>query len=246
MRMTHARGMGRAARDSCHPISTYSRLARLISAKCITLSWLAFAQVLTCEAGELTVSVTDRLGSAVANVVATATPTAGAPGANAAHHTAVMDQHNLAFLPQVLVVAVGTEVEFPNNDSVSHQVYSFSKAKKFQLPLYKGAQHRPVTFDQAGIVVLGCNIHDQMAAYIYVTDAPFYGTTDAQGSLRLPNVPAGDYLVRLWSPFIADDPANLTRTVHVDEQARASARVQLLREQRSRPEPRPRRADWSY
>jgi plastocyanin len=223
-----------------------SRLARLIFVKCVTLSWLAFAQILPCEAGVLTVSVTDRLGSAVADVVATATPTAAAGGTTVAHHTAVMDQHNLAFLPQVLVVAVGTEVEFPNNDSVSHQVYSFSKAKKFQLPLYKGVQHRPVTFDQAGIVVLGCNIHDQMAGYIYVTDAPLYGTTDAQGTLRLPNLPAGDYLVRLWSPFIADDPTNLTRTVHVTEEAPASTRVQLQREQRSRPEPRPRRADWSY
>ena len=75
-------------------------------------------------------------------------------------------------------VGVGTRVEFPNNDSVSHQVYSFSPAKRFQLPLYKGEIHPPVTFDQPGLVVLGCNIHDSMVGYIYVTDAPYFGTTE--------------------------------------------------------------------
>src|SRR5207248_5774076 len=73
---------------------------------------------------------------------------------------AVMDQKNLAFTPRVLVVAAGTPVEFPNNDSVSHQVYSFSAAKRFQLPLYKGEVHPPITFDRPWLVVLGCNIHD--------------------------------------------------------------------------------------
>ena len=149
-------------------------------------------------------------------------------------------------VPRVLVVTVGTKVEFPNSDSVSHEVYSFSPAKRFQLPLYKGAVHPPVTFDKPGLVVLGCNIHDQMVGYIYVTEAPFYGKTDAQGALHLTNMPTGDYLITLWSPFVADDPATLTRTVYVGEHERASTRVQLTRDERARPEPRPRRADWEY
>jgi len=157
-----------------------------------------------------------------------------------------MDQRNLAFVPRVLVVAVGTSVEFPNNDSVSHQVYSFSPAKKFQLPLYKGARHPPVTFDQEGLVVLGCNIHDGMAGYIYVTAAPFFGTTDATGTLRLTDLPIGDYRITLWSPLIADPPPSLIRTVHVDAQEVTTSRVQLARDLRARPEPRPRRSDWEY
>jgi hypothetical protein len=158
----------------------------------------------------------------------------------------MMDQRELAFVPQVLVVAVGTKVEFPNNDSVNHQVYSFSAAKKFQLPLYKGALHPPVTFDKAGLVVLGCNIHDQMAGYIYVTDMPFFGKTDSQGVLHLAQVPAGEYRLTLWSPFISDPPTTLTRMVQIGEHDAASTRVQLVRDQRARPEPRPRRADWEY
>jgi len=157
-----------------------------------------------------------------------------------------MDQRNIAFVPQVLVVSVGTSVEFPNNDTVSHQVYSFSAAKKFQLPLYKGVIHPPVTFEKAGLVVLGCNIHDQMAGYIYVTDAPFFGKTDTQGVLHVTDVPGGEYTLTLWSPFIADPPATLTRTVQLGEREALSTRVQLTRDQRARPEPRPQRADWEY
>jgi len=205
------------------------------------------AAVRVCSAGEFSVTVVDRAGHPVSEVVITVAPvqsSSAAPVTNGA--TAVMDQRNLAFVPQVLVVAAGTSVEFPNNDSVSHQVYSFSAAKKFQLPLYKGVIHPPVTFDKAGLVVLGCNIHDQMAGYIYVTDARFFGKTDLQGALRLTDVPAGDYLLTLWSPFIADPPATLTRNLQLGEREASSTRVQLTRDQRARPEPRPQRADWEY
>jgi len=157
-----------------------------------------------------------------------------------------MDQRNRAFSPRILVVRVGTSVEFPNNDTVSHQVYSFSPAKKFQLPLYKGQLHPPVTFDRAGLVVLGCNIHDQMVGYIYVTDAPYFGTTETDGSLHLKGLPTGDYRVAIWSPFIADAPASLIRTVHVDSNEPATTRVQLSRALRALPEPKPRRRDWEY
>ncbi len=157
-----------------------------------------------------------------------------------------MDQRNLAFVPLVLVVGTGARVEFPNNDTVSHQVYSFSAAKRFQLPLYKGEFHPPVVFDRPGLVVLGCNIHESMVGYIYVTDAPHFGTTAADGTLELKNIPTGEYRIVLWSPFIADPPASLTRTVHLDGIAPAEARVQLSSALRVQPEPRPRRRDWEY
>ncbi len=160
--------------------------------------------------------------------------------------TAVMDQRNRTFVPRVLVVGVGTSVEFPNNDTVSHQVYSFSPAKKFQLPLYKGTHHPPITFDREGLVVLGCNIHDDMAGYIYVTASPFFGTTDASGVLQLRDLPAGDYRVTLWSPLIADPSPSLVRTVRVVAQESAASHIQLARDLRARPEPRPRRGDWEY
>jgi plastocyanin len=203
-----------------------------------------------CRAGELTVTVIDPSGHGVADVVVVAAPVAPAgpatPPTTPTSPVAIMDQRNRAFSPRILVVRVGSSVEFPNNDTVSHQVYSFSPAKKFQLPLYKGQLHPPVTFDRSGLVVLGCNIHDQMVGYIYVTDAPFFGMTDPAGTLRVPGLAAGEYRISVWSPFIADRDSSLTRTVRVDALAPAASRVQLVDALRARPEPRPPRADWEY
>jgi plastocyanin len=199
------------------------------------------------QAGDLTASVQDRGGHALANVVVIAMPAGRpAPAPAAEHAEAIMDQQNLAFVPQVLVVAAGSNVRFPNNDSVSHQVYSFSPAKRFQLPLYKGAAHPPVNFDQPGLVVLGCNIHDQMVGYIYVTDAPYFGQTDAQGTLHWSNLPTDTYSVTFWSPYIADPAASLVQSVAVTSSAPAAVSVRLTRELRASPQPRPRRSDWAY
>jgi plastocyanin len=209
---------------------------------------VAIVVATACRAGELTVSVIDPSGHGVADVVVVVVAPAGpaTPTATPTSPVAIMDQRNRAFSPRILVVRVGTSVEFPNNDTVSHQVYSFSPAKKFQLPLYKGQLHPPVTFDGSGLVVLGCNIHDQMVGYIYVTDAPFFGKTDPAGTLRVPDLSAGEYRISVWSPFIADQASSLTRTVRVDAQAPAASRVQLVDALRARPEPRPPRADWEY
>jgi hypothetical protein len=157
-----------------------------------------------------------------------------------------MDQRHREFVPLVLVVGVGTKVEFPNSDSVSHQVYSFSPAKRFQLPLYKGESHSSVTFDRTGLVVLGCNIHDEMVGYIYVTDAAYFGTTDANGVLQFKSAAGGDYQIAIWSPYIADTPASLIRTIHVAGSEPMTARIQLSLPLRALPEPRPRRRDWEY
>ena len=243
------------AHDKCHPTDRSGAGVRFATrfavkgwafANLITLAcFVTHAGVTACSAGELRASVLDRLGHGVGDAVVTVAAVGAQPAA-AVQATAVMDQRNLEFLPRVLVVAVGTSVEFPNNDTVSHQVYSFSGAKRFQLPLYKGERHPPVVFGQEGLVVLGCNIHDAMAGYIYVTAAPYFGTTSASGDLELPNLPAGDYRLTVWSPFIADPAASLMRTVHVDATDVTANRVQLTRDLRSRPEPRPRRGDWEY
>jgi plastocyanin len=217
-------------------------------AKRITLATALVTGVAArCPAGDVTVDVVDRAGRGVAEVVVTLAPAdTHAVAATRAASAAVMDQRNRAFAPRVLVVAVGTAVEFPNNDSVSHQVYSFSPAKRFQLPLYKGVQHPPVIFDREGLVVLGCNIHDEMAGYIYVTAAPSFGMTDPAGVLELKGVAAGDYRLNVWSPLVADPGPTLTRIVHVDAREPALVRIQLARDLRAKPEPRPRRGDWEY
>jgi plastocyanin len=222
---------------------THFALYRVGIATCFTFALLAGGSL--CGAGELSVTVFDKAGAAIGEVVITAAPV-GSAAAPIAPQPAIMDQRNKAFVPGVLVVATGTRVEFPNNDSVSHQVYSFSAAKRFQLPLYKGALHAPVTFDRPGLVVLGCNIHDAMVGYIYVTEAPFFGTTDNHGTITLKDLPAGDYHVSIWSPYIVDAPASLERTVHVGGSEPSTLPLQLALPLRARPEPRPRRRDWDY
>lgn len=102
------------------------------------------------------------------------------------------------FTPQVNVVTAGTSVTFPNRDNVRHHVYSFSPAKTFELKLYTGTLASPVVFDKPGIAVLGCNIHDNMAAWVVIVETPYYGRSGADGKLTLANVPPGDYRLRVW------------------------------------------------
>ena len=132
----------------------------------------------------------------------------------------IMDQVDRQFDPRVLVVPVGTDVEFPNRDDVRHQVYSFSPTKPFELRLFQGSDAPPVTFEKAGPVVLGCNIHDAMIGYILVTDSPWYAISDAAGEIDLDYLPTGTVAVSWWHPSLGDKlPVSLG---DIDLHARAS------------------------
>jgi plastocyanin len=174
----------------------------------------------------LSVTVVDARGAPVGGAVVVAEPDAGAPRA-AAGQKAVMDQRNLEFVPDVLVVQTGTAVDFPNSDQVRHQVYSFSDAKNFQLALYAGRAHEPVVFNRAGLVTLGCNIHDSMVGYIYVTDTPWYTRTAADGSARLHDLPAGDYTVRIWHALLDESGPQLSMHLHLTDGTSGSANFRL-------------------
>jgi len=126
----------------------------------------------------------------------------------------VMDQVDLTFVPDVLVIPVHSTVQFPNSDPISHQVYSFSSARSFQLPLYRGKPYPPVSFDQPGIVTMGCNIHDNMLSYIVVTTAQFFGRTDQKGAWLAPDVPSARYRLRVWHPLL-NEPQELERVVEL-------------------------------
>lgn len=134
---------------------------------------------------------------------------------------ATIDQVDLRFEPHVLVVPAGSKVSFPNTDKVSHQVYSFSPVKRFQLPLYRGKPYPPVEFDRPGTVTLGCNIHDQMRAYVFVVDGQYYGRTDAAGSWRQPDVAPGEYTVRIWHPLARGSQPVIEQAITVGAQAQA-------------------------
>jgi plastocyanin len=178
----------------------------------VTVCTLLLALIGTAGGTELRVTVSLANGQPMPGAVVIAEPAEPAPRPRKT--TATIDQRELMFLPEILVVRTGTDVAFPNSDQVRHQVYSFSAAKKFQLALYAGQQHEPVNFDKPGLVTLGCNIHDSMIGYVYVTDSPWFGRTSNRGTLLL-ELPAGKYTVSVQHPRIADNAASLRHALSV-------------------------------
>lgn len=153
-------------------------------------------------AATLEVKVAKRGGAPVDEAVVYAVPSTLMP---LERKVAVMDQVDRTFVPHVLPVQTGTWVEFPNSDNIRHQVFSLSPARRFQLPLYVGKPARPIQFPEAGIVAIGCNIHEQMNGYIVVVDTPYFATT-VKGVATIPNVAAGDYTLRVWHPGMKNEP----------------------------------------
>lgn len=113
-----------------------------------------------------------------------------------------VDQINKEFVPYVSVIAVGSKIRFPNKDNIRHHVYSFSPAKKFELKLYSGVPSEPVLFDKAGVITLGCNIHDWMLAYVLVVDTPWYARSNNEGEASL-QLPPGPHQLQIWHPDLA-------------------------------------------
>ena len=159
--------------------------------------FLAFVPSGATAAG-INVTVADANSAAIDDAVVYALPLTSTAGAKPARGSNV-EQFNKEFIPHVTPVQTGTLVSFPNRDDIRHHVYSFSPAKAFELKLYAGTAAPPVLFDKPGQVVLGCNIHDHMLAYIYVVDTPHFAKSVA-GSTRIDNLPAGDFEVRIWHP----------------------------------------------
>lgn len=137
-----------------------------------------------------------------------------------------MAQKDKNFVPEQLTVTRGTSVQFPNRDTVRHHVYSFSPAKRFELKLYTGTPANPVAFDQTGVVVLGCNIHDEMIGWILVVDTPYFGSTAINGQARLNDVPEGSYRLRVWHNRLPVGAAAFEQPLRLDAGG-ASANVTL-------------------
>ena len=171
-------------------------------------------------AASVEVQVQDARGRGVRDAVVYAVPEGRT--LPLARKTAVMDQKNRMFIPHVLPVQTGTSVRFPNSDDIRHHVYSFSPAKPFQLPLYKGTPANPEVFDKAGVVTLGCNIHDQMSAFIVIVDTPYFEKTAPNGRASLRDLGGGRYTLRVWYPDMRDEPKPQSIHVTGDERIRAT------------------------
>ena len=160
------------------------------------------------------IQVLNQLGKPIENVVLSFS--SDAPNILDKNKIAVMDQINIQFSPEVLVVQKNQSVSFPNSDNTRHHIYSFSQAKPFEIKMFKGGESKQLTFEQPGIVVLGCNIHDQMVGYIYVAENANTSLTNAQG---IANVPNSGIAIKLWHPKLSTNkmfrqdiqlPENLT------------------------------------
>ena len=119
---------------------------------------------------------------------------------------AVIRQHDKRFDPAILPIVMGTTVDFPNDDTIFHNIFSLSKNKPFDLGIYAQGTSRSVTFDQPGLVKIYCNIHPQMVAYILVLANPYFATTDQAGYFLLPNAPLGGATVRSWYAQTREPP----------------------------------------
>jgi len=151
-------------------------------------------------AGGITVHVGDANGKPVADAVVYLEADGGQqlPKLQKAGE---ISQRGLKFIPLVTVIQTGSKIYFPNNDKVRHHIYSFSAPHKFDQKLYSGTTADPQTFDKPGTVVLGCNIHDKMIAYVRIVDTPYFGKTNAGGDVSV-DAPAGKYILKAWHPEI--------------------------------------------
>ncbi|HEX4665685.1 MAG TPA: hypothetical protein VH207_03720 [Chthoniobacterales bacterium] len=163
------------------------------------------------RAGSLAVTVKDAKGAPVSDAVVFARGKGSE--SQTAHSKIVIDQRDKQFIPYVTALQVGTSVFFANTDNIRHHVYSFSPAKKFELPLYSGIPAKPILFDHVGFVTLGCNIHDWMIAYVAVLPTPYFQLTGDAGRTLLKNLPAGEYTVNVWHPLLKGAPEKYSQQV---------------------------------
>ena len=186
------------------------------------------------RAGEVSFSLRGGGGQPVADAVVSLVPLAARPALVSPSKPLAIEQKNQAFVPYVTPIVAGTTVELPNNDEVEHHVYSLSPGMHFDKPLYRPGTHEALRFDKPGVVVMGCNIHDWMIAYVVVLETPWFATTGESGRAELANIPAGRYRAEVWHPRLA---ATLTREIDVGAVAGTVELTLALRPDRRIPRP---------
>ena len=201
------------------------------------LLFAALALAGTARAATVEVLVQTPAGSPLADAAVLVEPVAGTPARPRARGHASIEQRGREFIPWMTVVQTGTSVDFPNNDTIRHHVYSFSEPKRFEIKLYAGKPGQPVVFDKPGQVDIGCNIHDWMEAHVLVVDTPYFARTGTDGRAAITNVPAGRYRVRPWHPL--QKTAAAPQDIEIDD---APVRMTLALDARPR-EPKPHTED---
>jgi len=202
----------------------------IIAAGILLLSW-----VRATLGGEFTGHVVGKDGGHIAQAVVFVQSLPGDVPTPRKPLIAEMDQMDKEFIPALLPIAVGTKVYFPNHDQIHHHVYSFSRTKNFELPLYKGEDVLPVRFDQPGLVKIGCNIHDWMFAIIFVAPTPYFTVSDETGRFTLNNLAPGEYTVAVWHPLSQVKPEEVAQRIVVGARTPEVNFVLPLGKERPRP-----------
>lgn len=184
----------------------------------LSISWIALMVIQQAYAADISVEVRDGKGNVLKDAVVSVENNKTVN--KTTDNIIDIEQKGRQFNPLVSVVQVGANINFPNRDKVRHHVYSFSPAKKFELKLYSGVPANPVLFDQAGTVVLGCNIHDAMLAFIHIVDTPYFAKTDVNGIAKLSNLPEDTYELKVWHYALQNEnkPAQQAITVKATNQ----------------------------
>jgi len=187
---------------------------------------MVFAAAPVARASEMVVSLKDSSGQPVANAVVAYHPAAGTPKLRPAGPY-VMSQEDIRFNPFILVAPVGAEVQFPNHDKVRHHVYSFSLVKHFEIKLYGRDETRAISFDHPGVVSLGCNIHDQMMGFVFVTDTPYTAKSGPRGEAVLEDLPPGPGVLTVWQPFLRSNKNEMDQAVSIPVQGETRVALTL-------------------
>lgn len=177
------------------------------------------------SAAALAVTATDDAGQAIGDAVVMLHSAGLAP--ENAPHVVNMRQRNKSFYPAVLAVRPGTSVRFPNDDPFLHHVYSFSEAKSFELDLYSRDHEPEIDFDALGVVAIGCNIHDEMRGYIYVTNAGYFGVSGDDGLVNFTDLPPGSYELGTWHPRARVNGATVKVLLKNDDNKNVSVPLDL-------------------
>jgi plastocyanin len=151
----------------------------------------------TASAGVVSVDVKTPSGAPAFDAIVILDPLDTVPTPSSS--PATIDQIDKHFKPMVSVIRTGTTVDLPNSDSIRHEVYSLSRPHPFKIKLYASAHHEQVAFDKPGLLVLGCNIHDSMVAFLVVVDSPYF-TKIVGPTVPTWNLPPGRYRLRVWHP----------------------------------------------
>lgn len=197
--------------------------------KTVYIFSLSLVLAVNCYSEQLSIVVNDQAGQPLNNVVVSAYSENSddvQQSQSVAKSPVIIDQIKKKFVNHVTPVQVGTPVSFPNHDQIRHHVYSFSPAKTFEIPLYKGLPAEPIVFDREGVVSLGCNIHDWMSAYVVVVDTPFFTKTDRSGNAVL-TLPSGHYKIRVWHRDLDTDKQAGTEKVHIAPDTEQTVTIDL-------------------